>query len=211
MKYKWKPVLAAMLASFCLFSSPLTALATDNTVSTIEDEMVHNTEGAAEAGSAETQTGESETPGSLPVQADEEPGWPSGPSIVAESGIVMEVSTGTILYSKNMHAQYYPASITKIMTALLAMENCELDEQVAAKVLPLAGKIGAAMKQALGCSGFNVVQNNGETAGQTVFHFHVHIIPRYEGGPAMVTWEPGKADSAEFAEISSSIKEVLQS
>ena len=53
MKYKWKPVLAAMLASFCLFSSPLTALATDNTVSTIEDEMVHNTEGAAEAGSAE--------------------------------------------------------------------------------------------------------------------------------------------------------------
>ena len=130
MKYKWKPVLAAMLASFCLFSSPLTALATDNTVSTIEDEMVHNTEGAAEAGSAETQTGESETPGSLPVQADEEPGWPSGPSIVAESGIVMEVSTGTILYSKNMHAQYYPASITKIMTALLAMENCELDEQV---------------------------------------------------------------------------------
>ena len=68
MKYKWKPVLAAMLASFCLFSSPLTALATDNTVSTIEDEMVHNTEGAAEAGSAETQTGESETLGSLPVQ-----------------------------------------------------------------------------------------------------------------------------------------------
>ncbi len=48
---------------------------------------------------------------------------------------------------------------------------CELDEQVAAKVLPLAGKIGAAMKQALGCSGFNVVQNNGETAGQTVFIF----------------------------------------
>ena len=58
---------------------------------------------------------------------------------------------------------------------------CELDEQVAAKVLPLAGKIGAAMKQALGCSGFNVVQNNGETAGQTVFHFHVHIIPMIRG------------------------------
>lgn len=53
-----------------------------------------------------------------------------GPSVVAESGIVMEVSTGTILYSKNMHARYYPASITKIMTALLAMENCGLDEMV---------------------------------------------------------------------------------
>ena len=129
MKYKWKPVLTAALVSFCLFSSPMTALATDNTVSTIEDEMVHNTEGGAETDAAETQAGETENV-SVSAEAGEEPGWPSGPSIVAESGIVMEVSTGTILYSKNMHAQYYPASITKIMTALLAMENCELDEQV---------------------------------------------------------------------------------
>ncbi|MCB6608706.1 HIT family protein [[Clostridium] symbiosum] len=88
---------------------------------------------------------------------------------------------------------------------------CELDESVAAKVLPLAGKIGAAMKKVLGCSGFNVVQNNGETAGQTVFHFHVHIIPRYEGGPAMVTWTPGNADSTELAEISNSLKEAMKS
>ena len=55
---------------------------------------------------------------------------------------------------------------------------CELDPTIAAKVLPLAGRLGAAMKQALGCSGFNVVQNNGEDAGQTVFHFHVHEIGR---------------------------------
>lgn len=88
---------------------------------------------------------------------------------------------------------------------------CELDESVAAKVLPLAGKIGTAMKEVLGCSGFNVVQNNGETAGQTVFHFHVHIIPRYEGGPAMVTWTPGNADSTELAEISNSLKEAMKS
>lgn len=88
---------------------------------------------------------------------------------------------------------------------------CELDEEVAAKVLPLAGKIGTAMIKALGCSGFNVVQNNGEAAGQTVLHFHVHVIPRYEGGPVMVAWEPGKADSAELADISNSIKDVLDS
>lgn len=88
---------------------------------------------------------------------------------------------------------------------------CELDETVAAKVLPLAGKIGAAMKEALGCTGFNVVQNNGESAGQTVFHFHVHIIPRYDGGPSMVTWKPGSADPAELAEISSNIKEAIKS
>lgn len=86
---------------------------------------------------------------------------------------------------------------------------CELDEKVAARVLPLAGKVGAAMKKALGCSGFNVVQNNGASAGQTVFHFHVHIIPRYEDGPAIVTWDPGKADSQELAEISSLIRSEM--
>lgn len=87
---------------------------------------------------------------------------------------------------------------------------CELDERIGAKVMPLAGKIGSAMKKALGCSGFNVVQNNGAEAGQTVFHFHVHIIPRYENGPAMVTWEPGSAESEELAEISSSIRNAME-
>ena len=56
--------------------------------------------------------------------------WTDGPSIMGESGIVMEVSTGTILYEKNMHDTHYPASITKIMTVLLAIENCEMNEIV---------------------------------------------------------------------------------
>lgn len=98
-----------------------------------------------------------------------------------------------------------------ILTKEHYKDLCELDESVAAKVLPLAGKVGAAMKEVLGCSGFNVVQNNGEAAGQTVFHFHVHIIPRYEGGPAMVTWTPGNAESTELAEISNSLKEAMKS
>ena len=90
-----------------------------------------------------------------------------------------------------------------------ASKGHALNPAIAAKALPLAGKIGAAMKKALGCTGFNVVQNNGISAGQTVFHFHVHIIPRYENGPDMVTWAPGKATPEELAEISSSIREEL--
>ena len=78
---------------------------------------------------------------------------------------------------------------------------CELEETVAAKVLPLAGKIGKAMKKGLGCHGFNLVQNNGEAAGQTVLHFHMHVIPRYEGGSKMVTWEPGKVSAEETERI----------
>lgn len=88
---------------------------------------------------------------------------------------------------------------------------CELDEAVAARVMPLAAKIGKAMKQSLGCVGFNVVQNNGAEAGQTVFHFHTHIIPRYEGGPAMVSWTPGESVPEELEKLSSQIREAIES
>ena len=77
---------------------------------------------------------------------------------------------------------------------------CELDEAVGAKVLGVAAKIGKAMVSGLGCAGFNLVQNIGEAAGQTVMHFHMHMIPRYEGGPEMVAWQPGSV-SAEESEV----------
>lgn len=56
--------------------------------------------------------------------------WPEGPQIVSLSGIVMEADTGTILYEKDVHDQHYPASITKILTTLLAIENSNMDEVV---------------------------------------------------------------------------------
>ena len=65
------------------------------------------------------------------------------------------------------------------------------------------------MKKSLGCAGFNLVQNNGEAAGQTVFHFHVHVIPRYEGGPAIAGWTPGQASPEELAETAELIKNSL--
>ena len=54
-----------------------------------------------------------------------------------------------------------------------------------------AKKMAAKMTDALKCDGFNIVQNNGEPAGQTVFHFHMHLIPRYKGDKVGITWEPG--------------------
>lgn len=56
--------------------------------------------------------------------------WPEGPEVSSQAAIVMEESTGTILYEKNMHDQHYPASITKILTALIAIENCPLNDVV---------------------------------------------------------------------------------
>lgn len=64
----------------------------------------------------------------LPAQA--EAYWPEGPAVEGASAIVMEASTGTILYEKNSKEELYPASITKIMTTLLAIENCDLSEKV---------------------------------------------------------------------------------
>ena len=86
---------------------------------------------------------------------------------------------------------------------------CALDEKTAAKILPLAARVGSAMKKALGCAGFNLVQNNGEAAGQTVFHFHMHVIPRYEGGPDMVSWIPGSPSQEELSQICAKIKTCL--
>ena len=56
----------------------------------------------------------------------------------------------------------------------------ELDDTIASKALVLAKKVGAAMMNTLHCDGLNVLQNNGEAAGQTMFHFHIHLIPRYK-------------------------------
>ena len=67
----------------------------------------------------------------------------------------------------------------------------EISDDMAAKAMILAKKMATKMTEALKCDGFNIVQNNGEPAGQTVFHFHMHLIPRYEGDQVGITWKPG--------------------
>ena len=67
----------------------------------------------------------------------------------------------------------------------------ELPDEKAEKVLVLAKKIAARLKEGLHADGINLVQNNGTAAGQTVFHFHMHLIPRYEGDTVNVSWKPG--------------------
>jgi histidine triad (HIT) family protein len=81
----------------------------------------------------------------------------------------------------------------------------EMPDELAGKAIVVAKKMAGKMKEVLGCDGLNLVQNNGEAAGQTVMHFHMHVIPRYEGGPSMVTWEPGTAAPEELAEKAAAI------
>lgn len=77
----------------------------------------------------------------------------------------------------------------------------ELPVEVAESVLPVAKKVAAMMKKNLKCDGLNLVQNNGEIAGQTVMHFHMHMIPRYADDGQKIGWKPGKPSQEELEDI----------
>lgn len=81
----------------------------------------------------------------------------------------------------------------------------ELPDETASKVLVLAKKLGAQMKENLKADGMNLVQNNGEVAGQTVHHFHMHLIPRYENDGQKILWNPGEMTQDELEEIKNTI------
>lgn len=84
----------------------------------------------AEPVTTEDFQAEAEARKSLPVQTNEIENWPVGPSIGAQSAILLEANTGVILYAKNIDEKLYPASTTKLMTCLLAAENSKMDEIV---------------------------------------------------------------------------------
>lgn len=81
----------------------------------------------------------------------------------------------------------------------------ELPEETAGKAMKLAGKMAASMTQKLDCDGFQVVQNNNEAAGQTVFHFHMHLIPRYENDHQKITWKPTEMTQDELETVKNQI------
>ena len=77
----------------------------------------------------------------------------------------------------------------------------ELPDETAKKLLPLAKKLANNMAQKLQMDGMNLVQNNGEVAGQTVMHFHLHMIPRYKEDGQHISWNPTSPSEQELADI----------
>ena len=82
----------------------------------------------------------------------------------------------------------------------------ELSDELASKVLVLARKMTVRLKEILGCDGYNIVQNNEEVAGQTVFHFHMHMIPRYRGDKVGIGWHMGELKEKDKEEILNGLK-----
>ncbi len=83
----------------------------------------------------------------------------------------------------------------------------DLPDSIAGKVLKIAKKIAILLTEKLQCSGINIVQNNGEVAGQTVFHFHMHLIPRYIDDNQQIGWKDIKISQEELEDIKNRILE----
>ena len=81
----------------------------------------------------------------------------------------------------------------------------ELEDEMAKKVLVRAKRIAGRMKDALGADGMNLVQNNGEAAGQTVAHFHMHVIPRYKEDNQKIGWVPRETPPEELEAVKEQI------
>lgn len=94
-----------------------------------------------------------------------------------------------------------------IMPKKHAANIFELDEAEASKVFPIAKKIATAVMKTYHCDGVNILQNNGEAAGQTVFHLHVHVVPRYYGDGVNIMWKAG--ETPDLQAVADEIKKNL--
>ena len=84
-----------------------------------------------------------------------------------------------------------------------------LSDETAAKLLPVAKKVASAVKSVTGCDGINLLQNNGTAAGQSVFHLHVHVVPRFEGDGILPVWPQGSYAEGEAAALAKEISEKI--
>ena len=113
------------------------------------------------------------------VLTNEIPGWPPGPGITSETGVLMDADSGVLLYNKGGDEIRYPASITKIMTLLLAVENCSLTEEVVftetgtRDISQDSGNIGMQVGEVLSmksCLYALVIRSANEVAAQIAEH-----------------------------------------
>lgn len=86
----------------------------------------------------------------------------------------------------------------------------ELDNELTGKAFQLAKKLAPILTDVFGADGINILQNNNEAAGQTVFHFHIHLIPRYKDDGKMVSWTPGTQDVPKLEAAADELKKRLQ-
>lgn len=124
-----------------------------------------------------------------------------------------EIPSATVYEDDDFRAILDLGSAAKGHTLVIPKSHSDnllsVEPDTAAKALKVISKTANAIKEALGCDGINVVQNNGEAAGQTVMHLHFHIIPRYKNDSVNIGWQPMKPSNEELAATADLIKEKM--
>lgn len=125
-----------------------------------------------------------------------------------------EIPSTTVYEDEDLRviADISPANLGHllILPKVHAKDLTELPAETACKVMITAQKAVKAMQAGLNPDGINVLQNNGEAAGQTVMHYHMHIIPRYQGDSVQIGWEPMQGLSDQVAEAANKVRKALE-
>lgn len=125
-----------------------------------------------------------------------------------------EIPTNT-LYEDNDFRVIFDLSPVSKGHALIIPKNhyrniYDIESETLSKAALLAKKMINVMKDEFHADGFNVIQNNEESAGQTVFHFHMHLIPRYKGDKAIKFGEQEAADAEQLKAMAEQIRHALE-
>ena len=121
-----------------------------------------------------------------------------------------DIPTNSIYEDDRFNVILDAGPATKGHALILPKEHADnlfdLPPETAAAAIHLAQKLGAGMVEKLDADGLNLVQNNGEAAGQTVMHFHLHLIPRFRSDGQKIGWKPGEPSADELREICELLK-----
>lgn len=124
-----------------------------------------------------------------------------------------EISSTTIYENEWVKAIMDISPANKGHVILISKQHCEnifdLEEEAAGEIFIVAKKVAVLLKEELKCDGINILQNNGKAAGQTVFHFHIHIIPRYDDDKVTIDWDHLSYQEGELKELGERLKEKL--
>ena len=124
-----------------------------------------------------------------------------------------QIPSTTIFEDENVKVILDIAPAAKGHAILLVKQHVanvfELDSEIAGKVFSVVPKVASALKEELGCYGMNILQNNGAVAGQTVFHLHIHFIPRWKNDTIQIKWIPSSYADGEAEEFAKAVRERI--
>ena len=136
-----------------------------------------------------------------------------------ENCIFCKLANGDIptmtLYEDEEFRVIYDANPRTLGHALVLPKNhftniYDIDEETVGKAFIVAKKVAIALTEVFSCDGFNIIQNNNECAGQTIFHLHIHLVPRYKGEPKLKSLIPGKQKTDKLEASLEKIHALLQ-